>query len=66
MGSTGPKLELPLSDVLGASIQIERMGKGEVALTVKGDKGPPKAEAVGRIREAIAARGIKIGALTVG
>lgn len=66
LGSSGPALELPLSDVLGASVHLERIGPGEVALTLKGDKGPPRAESVGRIREALRARGIKIGALTVG
>lgn len=66
LGSSGPALELPLTDVLGASVHIERIGPGEVALTLRGDKGPPRAESVGRIREALRARGIKIGALTVG
>ena len=66
MGSRIPSLELPLHDLLGASVHIEKMGPGEVALTLRGEKGPPKAEAVSRIREAMAQRGLKIGALTVG
>jgi hypothetical protein len=66
MGSRIPSLELPLPDLLGATVRIEKMGPGEVALTLRGEKGPPKAEAVSRIREAMAERGLKIGALTVG
>jgi hypothetical protein len=66
LGSSGPALELPLNDVLGARVHIERIGPGEVALVLKGDKGPPRAESVSRIREALHARGLKIGALTIG
>jgi hypothetical protein len=66
LGANGPALELPLNDVLGARVHIERIGLNEVALVLKGDKGPPRAEAVGRIRESLRARGIKIGALTIG
>jgi hypothetical protein len=66
LGAQGPALELPLNDVLGARVHIERIGLNEVALVLKGDKGPPKAEAVSRIRESLHARGIKIGALTIG
>lgn len=66
LGAHGPALELPLNDVLGARVHIERIGFNEVALVLKGDKGPPKAEAVSRIRESLQARGIKVGALTIG
>lgn len=66
LGSSGPALELPLTPELGISVRVERIGKDEVALTLKGDRGLPRAEAVARIREAMRARGLKIGALTIG
>ncbi len=60
-----PALALTLNNSLGARVEIERIGPREVALKVVGKDGPPKAEDLGRIREEMKARGLKVGALSV-
>jgi len=63
--SQRPALALTLNNSLGARVEIERLGKGEVALRLIGQNGPPSPEAVSRIREALTSRGLKVGALSV-
>jgi hypothetical protein len=60
-----PSLSLTLDNSLGARVEIERLGPGLVAVKLVGHKGPPSPEAVGRVREEILARGLKVGALSV-
>ncbi len=60
-----PALQLSLSSSLARSVEIERVGPKEVALTLVGKDGPPSAEAVSRIRDELAARGLKVAALTL-
>ena len=63
--SSRPALALTLNNSLGARVEIERLGPGQVALKLIGQKGPPSADAVSRIREELRARGLKVGALSV-
>lgn len=64
--SQRPALALTLNNSLGARVEIERIGPREVALKVVGSGGiPPNAEDLGRIREEMKARGLKVGALSV-
>jgi hypothetical protein len=60
-----PALALTLNNTLGARVEIERIGPGEVALKLVGQRGPPSPEAVSRIREELLARGLKVAALSV-
>ena len=60
-----PALELTLNNSLGARVEIERLGPGEVALKLVGKRGPPPPEAVSRIRDELAARGLKVAAMSV-
>lgn len=63
--SARPGLSLTLNNSLGAQVEIERIGPREIALKLVGQRGPPSAEAVSRIREELLARGLKVGALSV-
>lgn len=63
--SNRPALALTLNNSLGARVEIERMGPGQIALKLIGQKGPPSADAVSRVREELRARGLRIGALSV-
>jgi hypothetical protein len=63
--SQRPGLALTLNNSLGAHVEIERIGPKEIALKIVGHRGPPSAEAVGRIRDELRARGLKVGALSV-
>lgn len=63
--SRTPCIALTLNNSLGAKVEIERVGPREVALKVIGHKGPPRAEDIGRIRDEMAARGLKVCALSV-
>jgi hypothetical protein len=64
--SQRPALALTLNNSLGARVEIERIGPKEIALKVVGTGGiPPNAEDLGRIREEMKARGLKVGALSV-
>jgi hypothetical protein len=60
-----PALQMSLSSGLARSVEIERVGPKSVALTLVGAGGPPSAEAVGKLRDELAARGLSIAALTV-
>ncbi len=64
-GSRVPSIVLTLNNSLGAKVEIERVGPRQVALTVVGNKGPPRAEDISRIREEMAARGLKVCTLSV-
>lgn len=63
--SRRPSIALTLNNSLGAKVEIERIGPREVALKVIGHRGPPSAEDIGRIRDEMAAHGLKVGALSV-
>jgi hypothetical protein len=63
--SSRPGLSITLDGSLGARVEIERLGPKEVALRLVGTNGPPKAEDIGRIRDEMRARGLKVGALSV-
>ena len=63
--SQRPGLCLTLNNSLGATVEIERIGPKEIALKLVGQRGPPSAEAVSRIRDELRARGLKVGALSV-
>lgn len=63
--SARPALALTLNNSLGARVEIERLGPGRIALKLVGQRGPPSADAVSRIREELLARGLKVGALSV-
>lgn len=63
--SSRPALALTLNNSLGARVEIERLGPGQVALKLVGQQGPPSADAISRIREELKARGLKVGALSV-
>lgn len=63
--SQRPALALTLNNSLGARVEIEKLGPGRIALRLVGQNGPPSAESVSRIREALRARGLLIGALSV-
>lgn len=65
MKSQRPALAITLEGSLGARVEIERLGPKEVAVRVVGKNGPPSAEDIGRIRDEIRARGLKVGALSV-
>ena len=64
--SNRPALSLTLNNSLGAAVEIERVGPKEIALKLTGRHGPPSAETVSRLREALRARGLKVSALTAG
>ncbi|MBS1150944.1 MAG: hypothetical protein H6Q89_2642 [Myxococcaceae bacterium] len=63
--SRTPCIALTLNNSLGAKVEIERVGPREVALKVIGHRGPPRAEDIGRIRDEMAAHGLKVCALSV-
>jgi hypothetical protein len=65
MRTQRPGLAITLEGSLGARVEIERLGPKEVAVRLVGKNGPPSAEAIGRIRDEIRARGLKVGALSV-
>lgn len=64
--SNRPALAVSLSGAINARVEVERTGPGEVSLRVQGTKGPPHAEDLARIREAIRERGLKLTSLSVG
>ena len=63
--SQRPALQLTLNNSLGARVEIERVGPGQIALKLVGRDGPPSAEAVSRIREEMQVRGLRVAALSV-
>ncbi|MBL8936747.1 MAG: hypothetical protein JNM69_19465 [Archangium sp.] len=64
--SQRPALALTLNNSLGARVEIEKLGPGRIALKLVGQNGPPDADTVNRIRDELEARGLKVGALSVG
>lgn len=63
--SQRPALALTLNNSLGARVEIEKLGPGRIALKLIGQRGPPSAETVTRIRDELQARGLTVGALSV-
>lgn len=64
--SQRPALALTLNNSLGARVEIEKLGPGRIALRLVGRNGPPPADTVNRIRDELRARGLQVGALSVG
>jgi hypothetical protein len=60
--SQRPALALHLGGVLDATVEVERTGAREVALRIQRRRGPLPQEDLARIREALAARGLKLSA----
>ncbi|MGA9522623.1 MAG: hypothetical protein WBV82_14245, partial [Myxococcaceae bacterium] len=65
MKTDRPALALTLSGAISAKVEVERTGKGEVALRIQGTRGPPPPEDVARIREELLRRGLKVSSLSV-
>lgn len=65
MKSQRPALSVTVGGALAAQVQVEKTGPREVALNVRGLKGPPQAEDLSEIRAQIQAKGLKISSLTV-
>ncbi len=61
--SQRPALSMSLRGHLDATVEVERTGPREVALRVHGRRGPVAAEELGRLREALEARGLRLSAL---
>jgi hypothetical protein len=64
--SQRPALALHLGGALDTTVEVERTGPREVALRLTGRRGPLPPEDVSRLREALAARGLTLRALTSG
>lgn len=60
--SSRPGLALDLQGPF-ARVEVERTGKGQVALTVQGRGGPPDVAALRRLRDELQLRGIEVSAL---
>jgi hypothetical protein len=65
MRSESPAIEIPLNNALAARVDVERVGRWALAVTVVGHHGPPSPEVVTRIRDEMEAHGLKIAALCV-
>ncbi len=63
--SSRPALAVTLNNSLGARVEIERLGPGRIAIKLVGQRGPPSADTVSRIREELRARGLSVAALSV-
>lgn len=61
-----PALALSLGGELDARVEVERLGPGKIAIKIRGRKGPPSPELLGEIRDELRARGLQLGALSVG
>ncbi len=61
-----PALALTLNNALAATVELEKLGPGTVAVTIKGKLGPPTPEMVSRLRDELRERGLKLGALSIG
>jgi hypothetical protein len=61
--SQRPALSLSLRGDLDATVEVERTGPREVALRIQGRRGPPPAEDLARLREALEARGLRLRSL---
>jgi hypothetical protein len=60
--SQRPALAMRLGGALDATVEVERTGTREVALRIQGHRGPLSPEDAARIRDALAARGLKLSA----
>ena len=60
--SQRPALAMRLGGTLNATVEVERTGAREVALRIQGHRGPLSPEDTARIRDALAARGLKLSA----
>ena len=60
--SQRPALAMRLGGALEATVEVERTGTREVALRIQGKRGPLPQEDLARIRDALAARGLKLSA----
>jgi hypothetical protein len=60
--SQRPALAMRLGGALEATVEVERTGPREVALRIQGRRGPLPSEDLTRIRDALAARGLKLSA----
>jgi hypothetical protein len=60
--SQRPALAMRLGGALEATVEVERTGPREVALRIQGRRGPLPSEDLARIRDALAARGLKLSA----
>jgi hypothetical protein len=65
LGSDRPALALTVEGALQARVEVERTGRKQVALRIRGSRRPPRAEDVERIREELRARGIRLSSLDV-
>ncbi len=63
--SNRPALSLTLRGGMNAEVEVERTGRNEVALLVRGRQGPPAPQDLSRIRDALDARGLKLSSLSV-
>lgn len=60
-----PAMALGLHGSLGARVEIERVGRGQVALRLLGAKTPPTRETLKQLRAELAARGLEVRSLSV-
>jgi hypothetical protein len=61
--SQRPALAMRLGGTLDATVEVERTGEREVSLRIQGRRGHVPQKDLARIREALAARGLKVSAL---
>lgn len=61
-----PCISLKIAGYLSATVEVERLGPREIALRIVGQRGPPDAYQLGKIRDAIEMRGLILRALSVG
>jgi hypothetical protein len=66
MKSQRPKLALTLNNAFAARVEVEKVGPGQVALTIQGWNGPPSVGELARIRESIRQRGLQLISLSIG
>ncbi|WNG28149.1 hypothetical protein F0U62_32200 [Cystobacter fuscus] len=62
--SQRPALAMRLGGALEATVEVERTGPREVALRIQGHRGPLPRENLARIQEELAARGLRLRALS--
>jgi hypothetical protein len=64
MRSQRPALAMRLGGALDATVEVERTGPREVVLRIQGHRGPLPREDLARIQEGLAARGLRLKALS--
>ncbi|HEX8538873.1 MAG TPA: hypothetical protein VF664_15490, partial [Cystobacter sp.] len=62
--SQRPALAMRLGGALEATVEVERTGPREVALRIQGHRGPLPRENLARLQEELAARGLRLTALS--